>query len=52
MKNEREGSVKAGGFGFCSFSRLKKTVKAVARFLDRVNRALGTGLIRKGLKLS
>ncbi|GJY08765.1 hypothetical protein Tco_0375819 [Tanacetum coccineum] len=29
------------------FHRLKKTVKAVARFLDRVNRALGTGLIRK-----
>ncbi|GKD84486.1 hypothetical protein Tco_1355640, partial [Tanacetum coccineum] len=26
---------------------LKKTVKAVARFLDRVNRALGTGLIGK-----
>ncbi|GKE01662.1 ribonuclease H-like domain-containing protein [Tanacetum coccineum] len=35
------------GFGFCSFSGLKKTVKAVARFLDRVNRALGTGLIGK-----
>ncbi|GJR66885.1 ribonuclease H-like domain-containing protein [Tanacetum coccineum] len=36
----------------CSISayrglRLKKTVKAVARFLDRVNRALGTGLIGK-----
>ncbi|GJW09300.1 hypothetical protein Tco_1575127 [Tanacetum coccineum] len=41
VKNEREGSVKAGGFGFCSFSGLKKTVKAVARFLDRVNRTLG-----------
>ena len=41
MKNEREGSIKAGGFGFCSFSGLKKTVKAVARFLDRVNRTLG-----------
>ncbi|GJW19294.1 putative reverse transcriptase domain-containing protein [Tanacetum coccineum] len=27
--------------------KLKKTVKAVARFLDRVNRALGTGLIGK-----
>nr|GEV18377.1 retrovirus-related Pol polyprotein from transposon TNT 1-94 [Tanacetum cinerariifolium] len=46
-ENEREGSVKAGGFGFCSFNGLKKTVKAVARFLDRVNRALGIGLIGK-----
>nr|GEW28077.1 protein kinase, ATP binding site-containing protein [Tanacetum cinerariifolium] len=36
-----------GGAG--PVSQLKKMVKAVARFLDRVNRALGTGLIGKGL---
>jgi hypothetical protein len=47
VRNEREESVKAGGFGFCSFSGLKKTVKAVACFLDRCKWALGTGWIRK-----
>ena len=47
MKNGREESVNSGGFGFCSFSRLKKTGKAVACFLDRWKRVLGTGLIGK-----
>ncbi|GKD96744.1 hypothetical protein Tco_1380641 [Tanacetum coccineum] len=44
-RNEREGSVKAGGIGFGSFCRCQKTVECVTCLLGRWNRSRRTGSI-------
>ncbi|GKC78919.1 hypothetical protein Tco_1129693, partial [Tanacetum coccineum] len=46
-RNERKGSVKAGGFGFGSFCRCKKTVECVACLLGRWNESRGIGMVVK-----
>nr|GFA03381.1 hypothetical protein [Tanacetum cinerariifolium] len=47
VKNERKGSVKAGGFGFGSLAVERKRYKRVALFSWSVERPLGTSLIGK-----
>ncbi|KAJ0431731.1 hypothetical protein HanRHA438_Chr17g0794961 [Helianthus annuus] len=43
MKSGQNGSVKAGGFGFVSFGKVRKRKKRVACFLGRWR-----GLLNKG----